>query len=397
MGDKKTTSPVDSKLCTGCGLCSDICPTQAISMQPDAILGHLRPQININQCMNCGLCERKCPCANPVDKYQIQEAYAAWAKEDDKHYSSSSGGIASIIYEYTIREGGVIAGVQMKGVSHPTFECSDSMQIIETFKRSKYIQVDHNGIYKAILKELKAGRFVAFIGLPCQCAAMKRIAEGIDENLLLVDLVCHGTPSFKVFSEYVYAITQSPDVEVSFRDPKKGVVLSIYKDGNAIYNRTMREDPYLTAFMEGNLFAECCYNCIYACENRVGDFTIGDFWGLGEKVPFDYKVSRVSAVLINSDKGRYYFDKLSKDIKQVKRDAVEAINGNNQLQKPSKKGANRDIVISSISNGNSAGDIILKLYGKTTNKVYKKRVLKATVKRIGKALGLKKIKDLIKG
>ena len=126
MNDKKKKSPVDSNICTGCGLCSDVCPVQAIKFQPDNILGHLRPQIDKERCINCGLCERKCPSNNMVDKHEIIETYAAWAKDDVKHYSSSSGGIASSIYEYVTGNQGLIVGVQMEGISSCLLYTSDA-------------------------------------------------------------------------------------------------------------------------------------------------------------------------------------------------------------------------------------------------------------------------------
>ena len=164
MNDEKKKSPVDSNICTGCGLCSDVCPVQAIKFQPDNILGHLRPQIDKEKCINCGLCERKCPSNDMVDKHEIIDTYAAWAKDDVKHYSSSSGGIASSIYEYVTGNQGLIVGVQMEGISSPQFECTASTEKIEDFKKSKYLQVEHSQIYKNVLEKLKAGKTVAFVG-----------------------------------------------------------------------------------------------------------------------------------------------------------------------------------------------------------------------------------------
>ncbi len=396
MNDEKKKSPVDSNICTGCGLCSDVCPVQAIKFQPDNILGHLRPQIDKEKCIDCGLCERKCPSNNTVDKYEIIETYAAWAKDDVKHYSSSSGGIASSIYEYITSNNGLIVGVQMDGVLSPRFECTGSTEKIEEFKKSKYLQVDHSEIYKTVLEKLKTGKTVAFVGLPCHCAAMKRMAEGHDEKLFLVDLICHGIPSYEVFSDYLRKRFPGKNIsDIKFRDPKRGEVLAVYENEKKCYERGYKEDPFLYAFMYGDLFADACYNCMYAGAQRVSDLTIGDFWGLGKKIPFEKKISKVSCVLINTEKGKELFESVAPLLEYEKRSTEEAVEGNSQLQHASLVGKHRENIISFYKQEN-VGMRLIQLYGASTEKTYKKRVRTEAVKSIGIALGLKKLKNAIK-
>jgi|GEM_PF-2213484 len=45
---------IDKKVCSICGLCADVCPTDAISQ-----FGVYR--IEPNKCVDCGLCEESCP------------------------------------------------------------------------------------------------------------------------------------------------------------------------------------------------------------------------------------------------------------------------------------------------------------------------------------------------
>ena len=49
-----------SKLCTGCKLCGDVCPTNAISFVED-VDGFVIPHVNIDYCIKCRKCENKCP------------------------------------------------------------------------------------------------------------------------------------------------------------------------------------------------------------------------------------------------------------------------------------------------------------------------------------------------
>ena len=70
--------------CTGCGLCSNLCPKQAISMKPAPDTGHFVSVINQEKCIDCRLCEKSCPALRePVRKKSIK-TYAAWRKEREK-------------------------------------------------------------------------------------------------------------------------------------------------------------------------------------------------------------------------------------------------------------------------------------------------------------------------
>jgi ferredoxin len=45
---------VNQKKCTGCGTCTDVCPTEAIRIAEG------KAQIGM-ECMDCGACPRVCP------------------------------------------------------------------------------------------------------------------------------------------------------------------------------------------------------------------------------------------------------------------------------------------------------------------------------------------------
>lgn len=92
-------------------------------------------------------------------------------------------------------------------------------------------------------------------------------------------------------------------------------------------------------FLRGLFFRNNCYSCPYACAERISDFTISDFWGLGKDAGFE-NGKGVSAVLVNSEKGEILFKEVSLDAVCVARNVTEAVRGNGQLQYPSKRHRN---------------------------------------------------------
>jgi len=51
---KKLRAMVDTRVCTGCGICQDVCPVAAISIDTVA-------QVDQMKCTGCGLCTTECP------------------------------------------------------------------------------------------------------------------------------------------------------------------------------------------------------------------------------------------------------------------------------------------------------------------------------------------------
>ena len=120
----------------------------------------------------------------------------------------------------------------------------------------------------------------------------------------------------------------------------------------------------MSAFDRAATFRRACYQCHYATANRVGDFSIGDFWGLGHQgVPFKYDMTKgVSLLLVNSDKGRVIMTELGEDDFYVKRTLEEAAARNHNLTKVSVSPTNREQVIAAFLDENMSLDEIEKKY-----------------------------------
>lgn len=341
-------SVCDIRKCTGCGACSAICPHGAVVLT-EGKLGALYSHIDQDKCVDCGLCTRVCHVTNPVDLRYPSAAYASYSKSDSDRRTCASGGLATALSHAVISAGGVVYGcAQQKGavVAHIRV---DSTQDIELLKGSKYVQSLTKNIFKEVRKDLQEGRQVVFIGTPCQAAALKNfINEYLQERLVIADLCCHGTPSQKLLTDHLdYIGVPSRADKVIFRDKCDGAidyVLRVYdKSGDVFYDAPARRDFYMTGFLSGLFHRESCFECTYAASDRCSDLTLADYWSIGKSTDSEMKVAKgLSAVLINTPKGKELFDLVSNNIRYEERPIAEALQ-NGQFIRPVDKPDDYDI------------------------------------------------------
>ncbi|HOK82559.1 MAG TPA: 4Fe-4S binding protein, partial [Clostridia bacterium] len=99
---------LDRQLCTGCGLCHNVCPYNAIEMRTNKE-GFLYPYVNLN-CINCGLCYNACPQIKPSNNFnKVLESYAVLCKDEIRSQCSSGGFFGAAAY-YAISQGGAVIG-----------------------------------------------------------------------------------------------------------------------------------------------------------------------------------------------------------------------------------------------------------------------------------------------
>lgn len=342
----------DFEQCTGCGLCASNCPKGSISMYKRDCFGHLYPIIETETCIDCGLCQKNCPILNPAELKKPLVAYAAWSKDEEDYKSSTSGGAASVISQYVIEHGGVIYGCAMLPDIEVKHIRVDSIADIKKLKGSKYVQSNMEDVYPQLKEDVKSGRMTLFIGSPCQAAAVKKLFKVQPDNLILVDLICHGVPSQEILKKHIKRIVPYPHYDtVYFRDGNLNrVCLRVYVDGKEVYSRYHIPSPrrydewYLDTFLDGYTYRGSCYNCKFACQQRVSDITIGDYWGLGKNIPADYIPAHphgCSVILPSTERGRKIVENLSSMMNIYERTVEEAAKGNTQLNRPMPLGRRR--------------------------------------------------------
>lgn len=323
----------DSDLCTSCGACINICPRKCISLQNDQY-GAPYAYIDGKLCIHCKKCVNVCPVNNNPIFREPLACFAAWDKNEKKRKSSSSGGIAGAIAEKAISNGTVIYGATFK--NHKFIICkATDVQSAESYRGSKYVQCMTEETYADVKSNLNEGKQVIYFGTPCQIAGVKNYVGNLDDNLITVDLVCHGTPPASYLESYlksVLGITFNECNRITFRNDNKWL-LNIYAEDKLIYSKGHQLDYYYKSFLAGVIYRKNCYQCPYARRERISDLTLGDFWGLGKKSEFPYSTEKVSLILVNTEKGQQLIDQCT-EVTKLERTMEEAVAGNPQLRAP---------------------------------------------------------------
>ena len=278
----------------------------------------------------------------PVLEYK-QRVYGAWSKDKKILKASSSGGVFVNLAKEVLKQGGVVCATRFENdFAGVIFDSCDCETDLSKFCGSKYIQSTPKMIYKDVKKYLINKRRVLFVGTGCQVAGLKSYLGKSDENLLCVDLICHGVPSPLVWRNYIAELTKKHNANgvkcITFRKKKpswKEYSIYIEFDNGKKYEAKKTEDPYLIAFAKDYMLRPSCEHCKYACVNREGDITLADFWGYRS---FNYKTRNkekgISCCIINSDKGMKAFNEIKNQLVVTDKNMEEAIRGNRSLVKP---------------------------------------------------------------
>lgn len=325
--------------CTGCYACVNVCPSKCIEMKANEC-GYLYPEIFYDKCITCGLCQQTCPAVKKLESELPKHVYAAINKEKYDYETSTSGGIATLFTRKILAERGIVYGaaiLENLEVKHIRVECEKDA---ERIKGSKYVQSSIGDSFAKIKKDLDIGKKVLFVGTPCQVAGLRKYLKREYENLYTCDIVCHGTPPLKMLKDHLRSIISLEKIEsISFRD-KEGYYLSLYgKKQQLLYRKKNFYDIYYIGFLRGLYLRKSCFSCQYANSKRVGDITLGDFWGFDkEKGMFPVEAKNgLSLVMVNTKKGQMLFEKCKTNMLFIEREIAEAVEGNKQLRHPVKQ------------------------------------------------------------
>ena len=335
--------------CCGCGACINVCPTGALSYSTDEF-GFIRPQIDSTKCVFCGKCSRICPEYNDLVVNKPFNVYAAINKDNEVLKRSASGGIFFALAESVIAEGGSVFGATLDDQFQVKHICVEKIEDLSLLQKSKYVQSFIGDSYKIALNKLKNGKKVLFSGTPCQIAAMKSFVDKASENLILVEVVCHGIPSQKLFNDYIANLAAKKRVVKEYvfcykRKLRNGMnkYLSFRTEKNRFYIKNWPQDSYNTFFMEAKDYQECCYSCKFAKEERVADLTLCDYWHWEAYHKDDFPAcSTLSGICVNTEHGQFALEKILSKLDIVKSSYENLSAHNGCLVKPTPRPISRD-------------------------------------------------------
>ena len=323
----------DKTECFGDFSCMDICPNGAI-IQTIGDDSFLYPKIEKDLCIGCGLCEKVCTNIKNIKMKKTIECFSGKINDDISYKKSSSGGafeaIVRSIYSKIKKDGTLfVAGAiwdENLQVKHIVKRMTEKIDL-ECFYKSKYIQSNSKGIYvkiKEILADLK--NVVVFSGTPCQIVGLYSFLNDIPNNLITIDLICRGGQSQENFNKYKYNLEKSNKscvVKYIFRNKEQ-------LDNGTIYSRsakicfanglekkvTYKTDEFLKEFyLKTYKQRYSCRNCKYSNKNRVGDFTIGDAWGIEEYINELNSIQGCSLLMCNSPVAISYINDIKRYMK----------------------------------------------------------------------------------
>lgn len=293
--------------CCGCGACVQKCPKQCITLQVDNE-GFLYPQTDAEKCVDCGLCEKVCPMLTPYESHAPLKVLAAINEDEEIRMQSSSGGIFTLLAEKVLKERGVVFGARFDENWQVKLDYTENIEGLSAFRGSKYVQARTSETYKQCEHFLKDGRKVLFSGTPCQISGLHHYLRKHYDNLITVEVICHGTPSPMIWKSYLKTLIKDPKeiTYINLREKQKsGGYNYVIKSGNkTLIDDAPNKSLYSLGFIENYYVRPSCFNCKTKGGSSQADFTLGDCWGL-DAVDKNYDDGKgVSVICLNTEKAR---------------------------------------------------------------------------------------------
>ncbi len=238
-----------------------------------------------------------------LDGKQHLRHVACFRKEDLWRLRGAKYVQSDLGQTFRLEGGGVVYGAALDGKQHLRHVACFRKEDLWRLRGAKYVQSDLGQTFREIREALKK-RPVLFSGTPCQVDGLYRFLGGKPENLTTCDLVCHGVPSPGVWEDMVRSMERRKGKaiqSVRFRDKvtgwKDSHLTLIYGDGT-VDSAPLFATEYGRAFGRALFLRPCCHRCAYTNLNRPGDFTLGDFWGLGPDELPEQQTRGVSLLLV---------------------------------------------------------------------------------------------------
>jgi acetyltransferase-like isoleucine patch superfamily enzyme/coenzyme F420-reducing hydrogenase beta subunit len=336
----------NKKDCCGCNACTIACSKQCITM-PNDEEGFFYPLINTDLCIDCGLCEKVCPIINKnkdnVERYDEPLVYAAYNTNNDVRIDSTSGGIFSALADKMFAMNGYVGGAIYNEDHTVKHIITKNKNLLPELRSSKYLQSYTDTLYADIKNLLKADKKVLVCATPCQITALYNVLKKDYDNLITCDFICRGVNSPKVFQSYMDMLERlhgAKAEKIKFKAKQWGwhnFSMRVNFANGKEYCKDRSHDFFFIGYLlKGNFARPSCYDCQFKGFPQKSDITLADFWGIQKIDPSMDQDKGTSLVMVNSDKGKQFFDTLNDTIVYKPFAMEQAASGNSAMNTPLK-------------------------------------------------------------
>lgn len=313
----------DNAQCCGCTACKSICAHKAITMKADG-LGFMYPEVDTQKCTNCGLCEQVCAFHHDYDKSHLtqnQALYAARLKDSKDLERSQSGGAFAALGRWMIAQGGVVYGAGYAEHFRVVHKRATTTEELEELRGSKYVQSDMEDAFLRVRDDLRAGRKVLFSGTACQTAGLQSfLSKKYREDLLLVDIVCHGVPSPAIAHDYIAYLERKYNSSLSnfnFRDKSEKGWDNPF-ESYIVKGRKYHSRHYTRIYFSNICLRPSCAVCPFTNFQRPSDISIADFWDRHHRYPqLTADNKGISTIICNTERGAQIYSEIEPQLESL--------------------------------------------------------------------------------
>lgn len=289
---------VEEHLCTSCGACGAICPSESIKFY-ETIAGNLIPTVKKNTCSNCGICLSVCPSLHfgkslkkrmPKDPFlgNCLGSYIGKAMDEEIYMNSQSGGVATALSLQMLENGqaDAIITVVMEWGDPPRAKIILAKTRDELLKsqKSKYCPIPNLEILN-IVKE-QGLENVILIGTPCQIHGLLNLQDIVPllgkRIVLTIGLFCSNVMVCTAIDHMISEATIKKNIgnkHINYRDKScngyPGDVLIRSEDGKSSVLPNKKR-----SILRNYYTPIGCWLC-FDHLNIFSDITVGDPWKLG--------------------------------------------------------------------------------------------------------------------
>lgn len=179
--------------------------------------------------------------SNSFDMLFAKARYAVALQDSDSKSLelSASGGAFALFARSVLRVGGAVFGASLLDNGTVRHICIKRIDDLCKLQGSKYVKSNVADTYEECGHLLCKNTVVLYSGTPCQIAGLRKYLEKsvpkevVANNLLCVDLICHGTPKQEIFSAYLEWLATKNKADdgihgYAFRSKKMGWGLNYY-------------------------------------------------------------------------------------------------------------------------------------------------------------------------